>query len=216
MPELIEVWRGTRLNFEQMPFAMNLRLFCALPVPVPVQNELAQSAEALKAALSPATVSWVNPRNLHLTLSFLGDVEQSRVNELGAQLQAACADVIRFNLVCQGLGCFPNLNRPRVLWAGVASGRGDLLQLQNQVSAACLPFAKGVEKDRFHGHITLGRFRPSGSPSRRTLSPEIDRNRDIIFGRWEATEVQVVCSDLSQGVPRYSILHRIPLIERRE
>ncbi len=184
--------------------ANHLRLFCALPVPRTVQDELVDSANSLRGAMAPASASWVQAGNFHLTLRFLGDVEQIRVDELAAQLSAACQNVNRFELICQELGCFPNANRPRVIWAGL-KGAG-LSPLQNRVAAACAPVAEREEIGRFNAHITLGRIRPEGSPP--NLSQEIERSRNVIFGCWEVREVELICSDLSQGAPRYSVLHR--------
>lgn len=190
---------------------MNLRLFCALSAPSPLQDQLAAATHSLRGPLSPASISWVRAGNFHLTLSFLGDVEQFRVGELAPRLRAACEDVGPFELVCQGLGCFPNPNRPRVIWAGVRSVGDELSQLQDSVAVACAAFAPRKEKGRFNGHITLGRIRPSGSPPQGRLAQEIERHRDTLFGRWQVNEVELLCSDLSQGAPRYSALHRFSL-----
>lgn len=190
---------------------MNLRLFCALSAPPSLQETFVAVADSLRDSLSPASISWVKAGNFHLTLSFLGDVETSRTDELALQLRAACEGVVSFELVCQGLGCFPNPNRPRVIWAGVQSAGDELAQLQHRVALACAPFAPREEKGRFQGHITLGRIRAGKSPSREALTVEIERNRDVLFGRWTVNQVDLLCSDLSQDAPRYTLMHQCPL-----
>ena len=186
---------------------MNLRLFCALPVPVAVQDELLATSNSLRNELFAPSVSWVKAGNFHLTLSFLGDVEDSRVDELAAHLRLACRDLSCFELECRGLGCFPTLSRPRVIWAGLRDAESQLSQLQKRVAAACAPFAQKRE-ERFSGHITLGRVRQG---SRIDLASAIERNRDTVFGTWTVSEVELVSSDLSQSAPRYSVLGRVLL-----
>jgi 2'-5' RNA ligase len=190
---------------------MDLRLFCALPVPTVVETKLATTTRVLRGALPLASISWVKPDNFHLTLSFLGNVEQNRVEELTKRLQIACQEGSRFELICQGLGCFPNVNRPRVIWAGCQSKHDGLRLLQGRVAAACAPFVQREEKGHFHGHITLGRVRPGGSPSGDSLSREIQRYQETTFGYWEVNGVDLLCSDLSQGAPRYSVLQHFLL-----
>ncbi len=190
---------------------MNLRLFCALPVPANVQEELSAATDSLRGILSPASISWVKRGNFHLTLRFLGDVEQNRVDELASQLEMACRGTQPFELSCQGLGCFPNLRRARVIWAGLQEDGEGLAQLQNRVDAACASFLQQEGKSNFSGHITLGRIRAIKGPAQQRLADEIEGNREASFGRWIVEEVGLISSDLSHGTPHYSVLHQISL-----
>ena len=181
-------------------------------MPTPIQSELAATIKVLKGASFPASVSWVQSGNFHLTLSFLGDVEQTRVDELVPELRSACENIAPFELFCEELGYFPNVKRPRVIWAGARSERDDLSRLQRRVAIAVAPFAqRQEEKGRFHGHITLGRFRPNRGQPQNNLTREIEEQMNTRFGKWEVSEIELVRSDLSQGTPRYSVLRRIPL-----
>lgn len=189
---------------------MNLRLFCALQTPPTVRDELGILVDSLRASLSATDISWVRPANYHLTLSFLGDVAEERVPQLVADLQEASKGFGPFELVCEQLGCFPNLDRPRVIWAGAASEGAELAQLQDRVALACAPFAERQETSSFHGHITLGRVRLGVKLTREKLAHEIEQYRNTVFGRWYVTGLELICSDLSQGAPRYSVLHDVP------
>jgi 2'-5' RNA ligase len=191
---------------------MNLRLFCAISVPADVQSELVSTSQALARKLPPSSVSWVKSGNFHITLSFLGDVDESRVPLLTAQLHQACDEVTSFDLVCEGLSCFPNLNRPRVLWAGVQGEGARLPLLQQRVATACSPFTQREEKSRFHGHVTLGRVKPGAVVPKKVLEQEFERSRSVVFGSWPVTEVQLIRSELLSRGPRYSIAHTFPLL----
>ncbi len=204
-----EVFFALRRRFCCACSAMTFRLFCALPVPIPVQNELVAAANSFCGVVPASSVSWIRAGNFHLTLCFLGEIEESRVDTIAAHLDKHCLDLSRFELRCRGLGCFPNVRRPRIVWAGLQIENGQLARLQNRVAAACQGFAQREEKGRFKEHITLGRIRNSQFEG--DLAGAIERNRDTVFGSFWADEVQLVRSDLSRGTPRYSVLHRVTL-----
>ncbi|HEX8465601.1 MAG TPA: RNA 2',3'-cyclic phosphodiesterase [Abditibacterium sp.] len=186
---------------------MTLRLFVALSIPDEVKTALTIAQNSLRESLSQADISWTRPENFHLTLRFLGDVEEARVAELSARLQVACAPFEPLELVCESLGCFPSQKPPRVLWAGL---HGDgLLQLQKRVEAACAPFAERSKAENFAAHVTLARVRQL-SHAQRQIAKRATQN-PLSFGRWTATHVELIRSELGQGPARYSTLATFPL-----
>ncbi|HLC19080.1 MAG TPA: RNA 2',3'-cyclic phosphodiesterase, partial [Thermodesulfobacteriota bacterium] len=80
-------------------------------------EKLAELQAALDKGFS--RVSWVRPANIHLTMKFLGEVEESRIDELSRELEAAARDTRPFTLSAGGVGGFPSLKSPRVLWVGL-------------------------------------------------------------------------------------------------
>ncbi len=127
----------------------SVRLFVACALPPPVRDALVAFATPLPG------VAWTRPEQLHLTLRFLGDVEQPRIEALQERLQTVRVEP--FLLPVSGLGAFPSKNAPRVLWAGVGSGHPHLFQLRQRLDDALL--AEGLDFDvrTFHPHVTVAR-----------------------------------------------------------
>jgi RNA 2',3'-cyclic 3'-phosphodiesterase len=79
---------------------------------------LLKMISALKTGLKNDNIKWVNPNNIHLTLSFLGDTEEEMIRSVSNMLKERCEGSGKFELVIEGLGIFRNLDDPRVLWTG--------------------------------------------------------------------------------------------------
>lgn len=137
---------------------MSIRVFVAATLAPSVNEEMTKVQTPLRTA--GGDVRWVRPRNFHLTFRFLGTVAPARVEKLLATLCDAVRHTPRLRIRVQGLGAFPSLDRPRVVWAGVA-GHG-LSGLASTLAAALTdagfpsPRAGG---QAFHPHVTLGRVR---------------------------------------------------------
>ena len=113
-------------------------------------------------------VKWVRPENIHLSLKFLGDVEETRADELRTALQRAAAGNARLEprpltLQITGFGVFPDYHRPHVLWAGVTPEPG-LELLQHGVEQAFAPLGFPTEARTFRPHITLARTARDAKP----------------------------------------------------
>ena len=98
-----------------------MRLFVALNLPDVVRRALWEATSALRDRDFP--IKWVRPEGLHLTLKFLGEVDDARERELRDALQRAVAGGKTLPLALGGFGVFPDFSRPRVVWVGVAPDR---------------------------------------------------------------------------------------------
>lgn len=105
---------------------------------------------------------WVDPTGAHLTLKFLGATDPVRVGAIGAALRGVASRHRSFALHCGGLGAFPNLRRPRVLWLGLAGALDRLVALQRDVERALVGFGPPPEPGGYHPHLTVGRARERG------------------------------------------------------
>jgi len=132
-----------------------MRTFIAVPLPPDSQAMLATLQENLRS--SKADVRWTSIQSIHLTLKFLGEIDQAIVPRMAEELRAAVASERRFQLRLRGLGGFPNLSSPRVIWCAVQDGKENLLSLQQTVDAACVRLAQAPEERGFKPHLTLGR-----------------------------------------------------------
>lgn len=133
-----------------------MRLFVAIELPEAVRERLAALAGGVPGA------RWVEPQNLHLTLRFIGEVDEGTGQDIASALSMVGAP--GFDLVLDGVGQFGTSGRPRVLWAGVEHN-DSLLHLQAKVESALVRTGLAVEERRYAPHITLARLK-AASPER--------------------------------------------------
>ncbi len=149
-----------------------IRSFIAIELPQNVKNGLAQLRNELERAEHPF-VKWVAPEGVHLTLKFLGNIPFKQVAEITKAIEAASKGISPFHLEISGLGGFPNLKQPRVLWVGIGGEIDKLVSLQQNIdlALALLGFAK--EERPFVPHLTLARIRQGVSPKERKSFGEL-------------------------------------------
>ncbi|MBI3464029.1 MAG: RNA 2',3'-cyclic phosphodiesterase [Planctomycetes bacterium] len=164
---------------------------------VAMQQELASTAQEVK---------WVEEENLHVTLKFLGQVDEREVYAVCRLVQEAVAGQAPFDMTVAGIGAFPNANRPRVLWAGVTAGGPELIQIHGHLERALRAEGYPREDRPYTPHITLGRIRQiKPNPQ---LAAALEQHRDWDVGQKQVREVLVMASQLSSGGPHYTVMGR--------
>jgi RNA 2',3'-cyclic 3'-phosphodiesterase len=154
-------------------------------------------------------VSWVAPENFHVTVKFLGRVEDTRVQSVIGALHTAVQGHAPFDLEVGGLGAFPSATRARVLWAGITGGIDPLAALAASVEDALAGLGFPREDRAFSPHITLARVR---EPGRAPALAEALRDRSgHRFGRVPVADTALMRSDLSPRGARYTPLASIAL-----
>lgn len=154
-----------------------MRLFFALEL-----NDLARrELDSLQRRLlrNHANVQWVKPENLHLTLKFLGEVEENRLPELRQAAEEAAASFSPFLISLEGVGAFPGARHPRVIWVDIQEGRETVVRLARALEEACGRLGFPPEERPFSAHITLGRTRALDSLS----APAFKSNEPIRVDR---------------------------------
>lgn len=187
-----------------------IRSFVAIDVAPPVLKAL----QGLHAELArhKADVRWVRPEGLHATLKFLGYVEAPRLEKVHVALAAAVQTHATLRVRVQGLGAFPTLRRPRVLWVGL-EGAG-LAELAAGVDAALEPLGFERERRGFTPHITLGRVNSlRGWPQ---LEADFKAHLADDFGDSDVSAVTIYQSTLRRDGAVYSPLWTIPLGRHKE
>lgn len=177
-----------------------MRLFIAIELPDELKVELAR----LRAALSSAR--WVPAEQLHLTLAFLGEVDQATTAELTTQLADIQTDAFRLTLA--GIGCFPDQRRPRVLWIGVKA-EPKLLRLAETIQQTLLAAGIALEERPFSPHITLARLK---LPAARELGAFIDQHGKKTFQPFSVREFTLFQSRLSKDGAVHIPVRSFPLI----
>lgn len=188
-----------------------MRTFIAANLTDTLKAALSQVQEALKAR--GADVSWVKPENLHITLKFLGEVEEARLPVLSETIASSLRGTSPFPLALGGLGAFPDLRFPRVIWIGVKRGAKELSALQARLEEGLQRIGFSPEDRPFSPHLTLGRVRsPRG---RGALVEDLKALEIPILGEMILESVDLMRSQLHPTGAIYTIIQSFPL-ERRE
>jgi len=180
------------------------RLFLAVHPAAAVIEELSALVEPRRQA--EAGLRWAHPEHWHLTLAFLGAVDDDRSDRLVENLDGVAAGTAPFPLELSGAGSFPHPGAARALWLGVGEGAGELGHLAARCRTAAARAGIQVEGRRFHGHLTLARS-SRGLDARRWL--------DVLatFGpfRWQVSDFVLIDSELTRGGPRHRVSRRFGL-----
>jgi len=164
---------------------------------------IVEKAQRLKEEASPYIHGkWTLPQNLHITLQFIGEVERDTLWELVKIAQEIAESFRPFRITYKGLGVFPHLRRPRILWVGVDSGSGTLKRLARTVEVANKR-VKNIRPDTkpFHPHVTICRMK---RVDERKLRFFLRKYQNFIFGEEEVNRIAVIKSTLTPEGPIYS------------
>jgi 2'-5' RNA ligase len=181
------------------------RTFIALDVGKTIRDRLL----ALQANLTQtgAEVKWVEEANLHLTLLFLGEVDNRDLIAISRAVEEAAATQPALELSIEGVGCFPNMRRPRVVWVGVGKGVEEVRSLHKALEEPLLKLRCYRREERqFTPHVTLGRIRTEKPLPQ--LIAALEKKRDFKAGEVSIREVLVMSSDLSSKGPVYTVMSR--------
>lgn len=189
-----------------------MRAFVAIDLPAGIRQELGRRQEDFRKKLSALggkdrEISWVRPEGVHLTLKFLGGISEEQLHQAVDRLNTI-PPFKKFEVEVKGFGFFPNIKRPRVFWAGVASPPA-LSELAAKVDAAASEVGFAPEKRTFEPHLTLARFRNTLSLS--DLGSVLGLPNEGSMGRFEVSEFYLFESKLRSGVPaEYRKIKRFP------
>jgi len=134
-----------------------MRCFIAIPLPEDIHKELSKIQSQLKE--TEADVKWVETGNIHLTLKFLGEVDQTKIKTIFQQLKELISKYTRFETCMGKPGTFPTLLNPRVIWIDLNKNEDTINDLQKKIEEILQPFGFEKETRSFHPHLTLGRVR---------------------------------------------------------
>ena len=200
-----------------MDLPPKIRLFVAIQLPEEVRARLAELQEEDEALTKqhppgtritcPSDIRWTPVEQIHLTLKFLGDVESTSLDDLGAALRRACAGTKPLALEAIGVGAFPNLRRPRILWAGMQGDLEALSALQERLRRETEAWGRPEDKP-FSPHLTVGRLKEGRTPDLRDWAAKAASMR---FGSWQAGKIHLMRSVLSRDGAKHSELAAIEL-----
>ena len=136
-----------------------MRLFLAIDIPSDIREGLTKIQNQLKALDLKA--SWVQPDNIHLTLKFLGNTEPGKIPQIVEIMNACVKSIVPFSLSITEIGAFPSLNRPQVLWVGLADLQRSLVSAQKNIDQNLSRLGYDADNKLFFPHLTLARIKSS-------------------------------------------------------
>jgi len=178
----------------------------ATPIPEDIKREVDKSITTFKPLAGGIT--WVKASNLHFTLRFLGDIPLDSVARLREKLTAALTDTGPFTIDLAGLGCFPDLRRPRVIWIGASGEIEKMKALAETVERVCRECGFGNADKPFAPHLTIGRIKKAGDLGRLTAALNTAAFRSEPF---TVDLIVVFKSVLTPAGPIYTPLEKIKL-----
>lgn len=179
---------------------------------VEVGTDVRTGAAALQRALAEtgAGVNWVPVGNLHVTLLFLGEVDDRELHAVSRAMADAVVGEPPFAVRVQGVGAFPNLRRPKTVWAGIADGSAELVRLHGLLEPPLFDLGAYRREDRpYSPHLTLGRVKSEADGQ--ALAPSLVKHAGWAGGRTTVGEVVLFASELRREEPVYTVLARGPL-----
>jgi 2'-5' RNA ligase len=184
-----------------------IRSFLAIEVPKPILEKIEEVQADLRSA--HAEVRWVNPEKIHLTLKFFGNIEESRIDSIFKSIEEPVRNTLPFSIRLQGMGAFPHLKNPRVIWLGLVNGSEILTSLQKQTETQLEKIGFQAEDRPFHPHLTLGRMKSSRGKD--DLVARMERHKEEEFGDFQVERVVLFKSDLKPSGPIYTPLGNVKL-----
>jgi len=186
-----------------------MRAFIAIELPaVLIETLRAIQAGLIKKAGESVDISWSRPENIHLTLKFLGEIDPVRVEDICGGLERAAEGISPFSLAAGGVGGFPGLKTPRVIWVGIKECTA-LAELQKNIDERLVELGFEKEDRPFHPHLTLCRIKsaPAGRIVGKAAS-ELAHEANVVF---KADSFVLFKSELSPKGAKYSVLKKVIL-----
>ncbi len=185
-----------------------LRTFIAIDTGQSIRDRIVAFQTKLKPELPG--VGWVEPENLHVTLLYLGGVEDRHLLSVCRCVEKTVGGAVPFNISVGSLGCFPNPRRPRVLWAGLQVGAEEVTAIHDELEEPLLDLGCYRREERqYTPHVTLGRI---------TTEQNVDELAAILAqhaawkaGDYQVREILVMSSDMTPTGPIYQIVSRVKL-----
>lgn len=188
---------------------MLLRCFVAIEIPETIRKSIAGIVDSLKK--SGSDVKWVSDENIHITLQFLGETEESLIPDIKDALYKILAPYYPFYIKIADVGCFPSGRRPRVIWVGMEESQS-MLNLYKDITGEMVKFGYKKDARGFTPHVTIGRVK-----SERNMGELLGRLEELKvtdFSGFEVRNVKLMKSELKPSGAIYHSLAEIPLGRR--
>lgn len=183
------------------------RTFLAIKLPEDIIESIRRIQKKIMA--NNLNIKFVKPENIHLTLKFLGDTPISDIEEINRSMKNAASDFSPFLLAAKGIGVFPDLHRPRVIWIGISQETDSLVLLQKKLDKELEKIGFNREKRTFKGHLTIGRIK--GKIDKKLFNEILHQYQTFCSKTFSADKIYLFQSLLKPSGPVYAKLVSIHL-----
>ena len=184
-----------------------IRTFIAIKLPDAVTTSISEVQERIRS--HGIKLRWVKPENIHITLKFLGDIKEDDIESVTAVIYDSAKSRGPISLCAKGIGVFPGLKRPRVVWVGIAGQLESLLGLKNSLEQGLEGLGFDKDKRPYRGHLTLGRVKGRIDPKK--LGGALKQCDGFTSETFCAENVVFFKSELKPTGAVYTALARVPL-----
>ena len=186
-----------------------IRTFIAIPLGDEVHRKSKRLIERIR---QPGDgIKWVPTDNLHLTLKFLGEVDNTEVPAVCNVVHDVCADRDPFELHFAGTGGFPSINRPRVLHIKIEDVSGTLTEIVSELEDQYAELGFKREPRDYTPHLTLGRTKGGSRRAGEQVIERLRSEQQTEVGAMLADSVQVIASFLDKQGPTYQVMDTFEL-----
>ncbi|MBN1526762.1 MAG: RNA 2',3'-cyclic phosphodiesterase [Candidatus Omnitrophica bacterium] len=184
-----------------------MRTFIAIDISDEIRDALRQVQSHLKYA--GANVKWVEPHNIHLTLKFLGDIDEKKAEEIKQVLDNIGKSISAFDITIKDIGAFPKMEFPRVVWVGLDKGTEESKRLAQAVDDGLSKIGFQKEERPFAAHLTVGRVKSPMNKDK--LKAKIKDCQSPASSPHRISSVILFQSTLTPSGPIYTKLHEVKL-----
>ncbi len=187
-----------------------MRTFIAIELPQEIKDKLSKLQALLKK--TGADVKWVEPKNIHLTLKFLGEIDEAKSTEITGIIEETAKDSKKFQVDLSSLGAFPKIEFPRVIWVAINKGDKEIKILAEKLEEKIEKLGIPREERTFSSHITIGRLKcPVNKDKLVKTLREIGNYFESGNTEFDVSKITLLKSTLSSGGPTYEPLKVINL-----
>ena len=177
-----------------------------IAIDVPVSESIIKIEEEIRD--SGAVVKLVEPKNIHITLKFLGDTSVDLVDDITSIIKDSIAEVGPFKIKLADVGAFPNLDYIKVMWIGLQNFEG-LIPIYEKIDSGCVDIGFKKEKRGFSPHLTIARVKSARNKDR--LVDIIGKNKNTVFSEFLVDSIKLKKSVLTSDGPIYSNVAEVGL-----
>ena len=188
------------------------RIFTAIDISEAARQNVSAYIDNLKKQFSKLRVGWDKPEKLHLTLKFLGDIDDGQLGKLMKAVEKTAREISAFKLRIAGTGVFPSQRKARILWLGVKDETENLRKLNEALENECERQGLAREARNFKAHLTIARLREP-EKSKNLVAEHLRETFEAV--EFEASEIVIYQSELSPQGSRYTIVSKHAFEERK-
>jgi 2'-5' RNA ligase len=184
-----------------------MRLFIAVEIPDEIKKNIVELINELKKV--EASIKWVEEKNLHITLKFLGSVEDKDLEKLISMVSKTVEDFGGFKVNFSGMGTFPEGKAPRVVWVGTTEGGETLVKLADGLENSLSPAGFRSEQRAFKPHLTIGRIKEKKGVDKLKVKMALIKNPK--FGEAMIDRIFIMKSTLTAKGPIYEKIREVKI-----